>query len=64
MNNSLLTIIVFCECLCVCVAMENNDQNTDELLPALSVIKSIFDDFGLTDLDDNIYIHVMDIISS
>ncbi|VDO10821.1 unnamed protein product [Rodentolepis nana] len=44
--------------------MEGNDMSTDEILPALSAIKSIFDDFGLTDLDDSVYIHVMDIIST
>ncbi|VDL60768.1 unnamed protein product [Hymenolepis diminuta] len=46
------------------MSIENGDQTPDEMLPALSVIKSIFDDFGLTDLDDNVYIHVMDIIST
>lgn len=43
---------------------ESGDQPAEEVLPALSVIKSIFDEFGLTDLDENVYIHVLDIISS
>lgn len=45
-------------------AMDQSEQGSDEQLPVLAVIKSVFDDFGLTDLDESVYIHVLDIISS
>ncbi|KAM7541598.1 hypothetical protein Aperf_G00000030465 [Anoplocephala perfoliata] len=44
--------------------MDQTEQSPDEHLPVLAVIKSIFDDFGLTDLDESVYLHVMDIIST
>ncbi|KAL5960868.1 Transcription initiation factor TFIID subunit 9B [Taenia solium] len=43
--------------------MDGFEQRPCDQLSVLSVIKSIFDDFNLADLSEDVYNHVMDIIS-
>ncbi len=44
--------------------MEETDNNQDAQPSPLAVIKSVFDDFNLSGLPDDIYVRVLDIISS
>lgn len=47
-----------------CVAMDGVEQHPGHQLSVLSVIKSIFEDFNLVELSEDVYNHVLDIISS
>ncbi|KAL5111376.1 Transcription initiation factor TFIID subunit 9B [Taenia crassiceps] len=47
----------------VCDIMDGSEQHSGDHLSVLSVIKSIFEDFNLFDLSEDVYNHVLDIIS-